>query len=266
MAPSTALLISTYQRSDALLRCLESVSEQRVMPDRVVIADDGSDNSTRECIERFESILGSQRLKHVWQEDLGFRLARVRNIALRVLRDVDYIIQVDGDMVLHPHFVDDHRSLATRGYYVRGNRMMLDGAQTTAVISNGLAELQGFKFPLSRCTKSTRIVALRNLSRVLHLDVKGVFGGNMSYWMSDAVAINGYNNAFTGWGSEDDDFADRLRMTGVRCTSVRFGAIAYHLDHPPADRSGVEKNAQLRQSARSDSNYRCADGLEEIDS
>lgn len=37
----------------------------------------------------------------------------------------DYIIQVDGDVVLSSHFVEDHIEMAQKGCFVCGSRVLL---------------------------------------------------------------------------------------------------------------------------------------------
>ena len=45
---STSLIISTYNRSDALELCVKSVLRQSLLPDEIIIADDGSKEDTRD--------------------------------------------------------------------------------------------------------------------------------------------------------------------------------------------------------------------------
>lgn len=49
----TALLITTYNWPKALELVLYSVLHQHVMPDEVVIADDGSTEETKKLIDRY---------------------------------------------------------------------------------------------------------------------------------------------------------------------------------------------------------------------
>jgi len=44
---TVALVIATYNWPEALRLVLESVSEQTVLPDEIIIADDGSSKSTK---------------------------------------------------------------------------------------------------------------------------------------------------------------------------------------------------------------------------
>ncbi len=66
---TTALVITTYNAPLDLRCTLLSVARQTVMPDEIIIADDGSREPTREMIESFRPIFGD-RLVHVWQPGL----------------------------------------------------------------------------------------------------------------------------------------------------------------------------------------------------
>ncbi|MDE6305135.1 MAG: glycosyltransferase, partial [Muribaculaceae bacterium] len=98
-----SLIISTYNRPDALSVTLESVRNQSRLPDEVIIGDDGSGADTARVINRFKDGFPVPII-HVWQEDKGFRLAMIRNRSVAAASG-DYIIQTDGDVLLHPHFI-----------------------------------------------------------------------------------------------------------------------------------------------------------------
>ena len=261
--PLCSLVISTYNRPDALEMCLESVAHQSTLPNQIVIADDGSTEATQTLIKKFRSRILSD-VVHVWQEHIGFRVARIRNLALKSVSH-PYVIQIDGDMVLQKCFIHDHLRFAERGYYVRGNKCMLSADQTFTVLKNGIHTIQRFSFPFGILPKSSRVVVLRNLFSVYRSDIKGVFGSNMAYWFDDAKAVNGYSNHFTGWGSEDDDFADRLRMSGTKCKAIKFGAIAFHLDHSVEERSRVDINNQLRRDNAGLQKLIAVNGMNEVE-
>ena len=108
----TTLIVTTYNRPDALEAVLKSIERQVVMPDEVIVADDGSRDETRQLVERFMSGFPTTLL-HCWHEDKGFRLSEIRNRAI-LQSSGDYIIMVDGDMVLNRNFVRDHKMLADR--------------------------------------------------------------------------------------------------------------------------------------------------------
>jgi hypothetical protein len=93
-------------------------------------------------------------------------------------------------------------------------------------------------------------------------DLRGIRGCNLAMWRADLVRVNGYNEAFTGWGREDAELAARLMNSGVRRVDVRGRALCYHLWHPPADRAGLAANDELLAAAVAESRQRCEQGLD----
>ena len=117
----TALLISTYNWPKALELVLKSVQEQTELPDEILISDDGSTQATKELIDVFSKKINAT-VKHFWQEDKGFRKAKILNKAIAGT-NADYIIQVDGDCILDKHFVRDHITNAQSNVYLYGSRV-----------------------------------------------------------------------------------------------------------------------------------------------
>ena len=100
----TSLIITTYDWPEALNLVLQSVENQRVLPNEVIIADDGSDERTTKVIEYYKKKI---KLKHVWQKNNGFQKAMILNKSI-CQASGDYIIQIDGDIILHKKFIQDH--------------------------------------------------------------------------------------------------------------------------------------------------------------
>lgn len=137
----STLILSTYNREDALKVCLDSILSQKVMPSEIVIGDDGSREATAETIREFAA-KSPVPVKHVWHEDKGFRLAMMRNKAVAASTG-EYIIEADGDLILHPCFIKDHLAMARRGFYLKGGRTNLDH-RLTARICKGGGEKQSY--------------------------------------------------------------------------------------------------------------------------
>jgi glycosyltransferase involved in cell wall biosynthesis len=119
----TSLIVTTYNRPDALHVVLQSVLRQSQLPDEVIIADDGSGEATRMLIASLQHDFPVP-LVHVWQEDLGFRAARIRNLAASKAQG-DYVVFIDGDMMLHRRFLDSHVRAAREKWMLHGKRAML---------------------------------------------------------------------------------------------------------------------------------------------
>ena len=125
----TSLIISTYNWPEALDLCLQSSLHQVIPPDEILIADDGSDERTAKLVAQYADTAPIPII-HVWHEDNGFRLGSIRNKAI-ARASGDYIIQIDGDVILPPRFIQDHLSVAHPRRFVSGSRVLL-GAEYSA--------------------------------------------------------------------------------------------------------------------------------------
>ena len=94
-----SLIITTYNRPESLILVLNSIENQTIVPQEVIIADDGSTVETKEIIVKFQKD-SDLNIIHSWQEDNGFRAAKSRNKAI-AKSSGDYIIFIDGDIILH---------------------------------------------------------------------------------------------------------------------------------------------------------------------
>jgi GT2 family glycosyltransferase len=71
----------------------------------------------------------------------------------------------------------------------------------------------------------------------------------MSYWRADFLAVNGYDEAYVGWGREDTDLVVRFRQHGLLRTFFKLQGVAYHLHHPEQDRGRLDLNDELLRRA-----------------
>jgi glycosyltransferase involved in cell wall biosynthesis len=225
----SCLIVTTYNWPEALHLTLASVARQTQRPDEVIVADDGSGPATRVVIDRWRA--AGLPLEHVWQEDHGFRLARSRNRAIAAAR-AEYILLVDGDMILHPQFVADHLRCARPDCFIQGARPQLAAATTTQLLQDGNQTDVGPLTPgLQRRAYAMRSPLLSRVFSQTKATLGGVQGCNQSFWRRHAIQVNGYDERFTAWGPEDREFVARLLHLGLRRYHVRHRAIAFHLHH-----------------------------------
>lgn len=244
-----SLIVSTYNRPDALAVCLDSIAHQSRLPDEVIISDDGSRADTAALIEEISKEFPVP-LKHVWHEDRGFRLAEIRNKSVAASIG-DYIIETDGDIMLHPRFVEDHERMASPNKYLKGTRVLLSKRLTDAICRSG----RSIRIPFWHSgIEAKRETGIRSpfMARLMRDNFKKGhaigLGCNMSFWRKDFEAVNGYDEDFTGWGKEDDDLAHRLHRLGSIKRDLRFYGIVYHLWHPEATRASHSVNeARMRE-------------------
>jgi glycosyltransferase involved in cell wall biosynthesis len=256
------LVVTTHERPDALERVLAAVAAQTQAPDELVVADDGSGPVTAEVVERHASAV-RYPVQHAWQPHEGFRAGRIRNAAVARSRS-EYVVLLDGDMVPHPGFLADHRALARPGHYSQGVRIPLDAAATRRLLETGSGLPSPWSPGLGRLRRlyGLHVPRLARPLRRAANAVVAVKACNQGFWRDDLIAANGFDEAMTGWGSEDKELCARLENAGVRRQTLLFAAIAWHLDHGPAPRDRAEVNrARWQETVRSGST-RCEAGLD----
>ncbi|WP_392561348.1 glycosyltransferase family 2 protein [Orbus sturtevantii] len=258
---SVSLIVTTYNWPKALELVLLSIKTQSVLPNEVIIADDGSKQETRELIARYQKSFPIP-LIHSWQEDLGFRLARSRNLAI-AKSESDYIIMIDGDMILHRHFIRDHKLIAKPNYFVQGRRVILSELFTQMLFENNKTKISLFNTGVQNKLNaiSCRLLAPIATKFLSKNDYSSVRGCNMAYWRNDVISINGYNEDFVGWGREDSEFVVRLLNNHIIRQDLRFGGVAYHLYHHENSRHNLDDNDQLLKLAVKNSVHNCEHGL-----
>ncbi len=260
---SVAILISTYNWPEALDLSVRSVWGQTVLPDEIIIADDGSAETTTLLVKRLASE-SPIPIKHVWQEDLGFRKTKICNKALAVSA-CDYVLEIDGDVVLEHHFVEDHLSVAKPGYCVCGSRVSLSAKQTADFFAQYLASNGPLKIKsgIGGSLNSLRVVLLKHLlKRVYGRIIDHVRGCNFAAWFSDLKRVNGYNEDFFGWGSEDNELVNRLYNIGVEKLCLKFGGVVYHLFHELNKRDFHNENRKLFQITKDEAKTWCDNGID----
>lgn len=253
-----SLLITTYNSERYLELSMKSVLRQTRMPDEIIIADDGSKPATAELIERLRPQF-SCPIVHVWHEDKGYRRSKILNKAFAVSKG-DYLISIDGDIILDPHFIEDHEHFAKRGCFSVGSRVRLTEKNSAKVAADGNIERLRFlhvstdsPFNAMRCPALTP----------LFYNTRRCRGCNLAFWRDDIVRVNGFDERFEGYGHEDLELVGRLAMSGLRNRYLRFAALEYHLWHRLVDPSGeqFENNLRLCRELLAKGQYRTDTGM-----
>jgi glycosyltransferase involved in cell wall biosynthesis len=262
-----SVIVSTYNRADALEVVLRGLCRQTDRNFEIVVADDGSGPETARVVHDWAS-RKLLPIKHVWHEDTGFRLSEIRNCGIRASSGT-YIVFVDGDCVARRDFVAAHRRLAEPGWFVTGTRVLLSHELTDSILHEGLEpELWGLATWLAHRARRhlNRIAPLLELPgggvrKLSPRRWRGARGSNMAFWRSDIDKVDGFDAAFSGWGREDSDMFIRLIRAGVRRKDGRFAGAVLHLWHPEADRSSLERNDRQLESVLSSDRITALRGL-----
>ena len=266
-----SIITTTFDRADALDAVLRSLSCQDDRQFEVVVADDGSGPDTAQLIEQWRTRLGAP-LGHVWQQHCDFRAAEIRNRAIRVSRG-NYCIFLDGDCLVRPDFVANHRRLAEPGWFVTGNRALLSLALTEKALRQpleiehwGLADWIGQRLSggLNRLPPVLRL-PLGPLRKLRPYGWGGARSCNLAVWRSDLDVVDGFDASFNGWGREDSDLFVRLLRAGLRRMEGRFATGVLHLWHPDSDRSNLPANEQRLANTIASTRIRAERGISTLD-
>ncbi len=254
-----SLILTTYNWKEALKLSLTSALDQSHKPSEIIIADDGSRDDTRDLITKFQNS-SDIPIIHVWQEDRGFRLAKIRNEAIKRC-SYEYIIFSDGDMVLHPHFVKDHLNCAKKGTYIQGSRVLMGQRYTNKIFQAGhFIKPSFFSNDIKNRKNSLYLPLLSKLICKLQFQkLKSVRGCNFSLFKDDIYSVNGFNEEFNSWGREDSEFVQRLFNKGFYRVNLKFAAIQYHLYHKSS--TVLDKNDELLDRAINEKTTWCEKGL-----
>ncbi|MDR1980623.1 MAG: glycosyltransferase family 2 protein [Tannerellaceae bacterium] len=254
----TSLLISTYNWKEALYLSLLSTFKQTVLPCEILVADDGSRDDTRRLVDEMREI-SPVPIIHIWHEDTGFRLAGIRNKAIAKATG-DYMIQIDGDIILNRHFISDHLDLAEKGYFICGSRVPLSPAATQRLLEER-GEIKRFS-ELSLNNLRSKTVRHYLADRFAKGNFMRLRGCNMSFWREDLIAVNGYNEQLTSWGHEDAELAYRLFFSGKQKRYLKMGGIAYHLYHPFNPKDHEKAHYQIIEQLKATKGYWIKDGID----
>ncbi len=271
-AAGLSLVIAVYNAVRYLELILTALRRQTMSDFEVIVADDGSGPAIAELIERLRPAAGFP-LRHLWQEDAGFRKNAMLNRAIEASQ-TDYLVFIDGDCIPHREFLADHWSRRRDRTVLCGRRVNLSRhiteRLTLAEVSTGRFErlsvrllLDGLLARSSNLEDAVRIrpAALR---WVFHRNRANIFGCNFSLEKRLLESINGFNEDYRAPGlGEDSDVDFRLRLVGAQFASLRNLAVLYHLWHPPTVVG--EENKKIYQQVVASGDAVCRRGLRDLD-
>lgn len=243
--PSCTLVTPTYNWPEALELLLLSVMEQSVLPDEVIVADDGSTETTRQLIEHYQKTFPVP-LHHIWHEDNKNRKPKIMNKAIAKAK-YEYIVEIDGDIIMHPNFVEDHLLYAEKGHYLYGSRVNIQKKMLSELFAKKQIKFHLFSKGIKKRTRTIRLPFLMHFSKSTNTRSPKLRGCNMSFWKKDFIAINGFNESLVGWGIDDSEMIQRLHNIGIKGKRLKFAGIAYHIYHKEQNKSQLEINREIEQ-------------------
>lgn len=241
--PSCTLITPTYNWPEALELLLLSILDQTVLPNEVIIADDGSGENTKELINKFQSTFPVP-LIHIWHEDNKNQKPKIMNKGIASAKH-EYIIEIDGDIIMNKYFIEDHLSYAEKGIYLFGSRVNIKKSYLSKLFLKKNIHFTYFSKGIKKRARTVRIPFLMNFSKITTKRSSKLRGCNMSFWKSDFIKINGFNENLVGWGIDDSEMIQRLHNIGINGKRLKNIGIAYHIYHKEQSRSQLAINDKI---------------------
>lgn len=243
--PYCTLVTPTYNWPEALELLLLSVLNQTILPNEVIIADDGSKDETKLLIENFQKKFPVP-LIHIWHEDVKNRKPRIMNKAIAAAKH-DYIVEIDGDIIMNKYFIEDHLTNAEKGFYLFGSRVNIQKSILNTIFKEKIINFNLFAKGIKKRMRTIRIPLMMNFAKPHHSRSKKLRGCNMSFWREDFIKINGFNESLVGWGIDDSEMIQRLHNIGILGKRLKNTGIVYHIYHPVQSKIHMEINNEIER-------------------
>lgn len=262
----TSVVVTTFGEPELICLTLLALGRQSLKPDEVIVADDGSDESTLKAIETLSGKLTFD-LIHVWQAKDGFRAARSRNNAIHVSRG-DFLAFLDQDTIPHRDWLETYRRNVPGGHAGLGFILRLTAERSALV--NRETILSGSFESFHDSSEARRVRRLQGKFRyyafLRRMGIKvrnrpALGSGNFAAWRSDLVKVNGFDEEYVGWGQEDDDLGRRLYLSGVKPVPLVDSALVSHVAHPPRRPADWAQGTNAQRYSTDRKSVLCAKGL-----
>ena len=233
----TSVILSTYNSVEWLEKVLWGFSSQTTTDFEIVIADDGSNDETKEKIDALKKNIKIPII-HVWHPDNGFQKTKILNQAILATQS-DYLIFTDGDCIPRNDFVATHLQFRKQGFFLSGGYFKLPMNISKLITKDDILNQNCFDLNwlksrgLKLNIKNLKLSKNHFFTSILNLltPTKPTWNGhNASGWKTDLLKVDGFNEEMK-YGGEDRELGERLFNLGLKSKQIRYSAICVHLDH-----------------------------------
>lgn len=256
-----SVIIAIYDKYDYLYCVLKSLNLQTYSNFEVIIAEDCEKKEILKKLEQWRKEFPFT-IKHVSQEDIGFRKTKILNKALMISEGKGILI-VDGDCLLHKKYIENYVKYFNKGYdVVFGRRCELSQKITNKILSlkgNYKIKLWDLWFPYSKAwTEAIYFPLFQNIKkRKLRL-----LGSNMGFTKEIIFKINGFNEKYTGAGiGEDTDLQWRFLRINASYKASKNTLLQYHLYHGRENRNDNKNSWDILNKAKEVDEWYAQNGI-----
>ena len=269
-----SIIIAVYNRMNYLKNILLALENQTFKEFEVIIADDGS----REDVKDYLGIIKKMpyKIKHVYQEDKGFRLSSSRNNGIRHASG-DFLLFLDQDILMDKNFINDVVKNIKKNKILKINALYLD-QERSKEIEKVIGKNKKFSYKcideileekdFKKIQEDKRRDIKRNIIYKMKLNRRGAriiglgIGGYKKYFLK----VNGFDEKYQGWGYEDDDIGNRFYVLGLEVKSIKSLKPVVHMWHREASSKEKSQNEEYYYKRKKiifkRKNYKCIHGIE----
>ena len=233
-----SVIVPVYNRLEHLRALFLCLLRQKKQVDELIITDDGS---SQKVLDFIGDLIPEAKfkVKHIYQEDKGFRKTRALNNAVRNSSG-DLLIFCDQDLIFGEEYVETIASNIKENIFLMGRAHTLKKEEKDFALEN-IEKINSYEeivknLPDSYIPTIKKMLnedKRRRLLKTFKLAKRGIKLVGMSYaLMKNAyIKVNGYDENYIGWGQEDDDFGNRLTVAGINGKELVTKNIQLHLWH-----------------------------------
>ncbi|TDT70615.1 O-antigen ligase [Hypnocyclicus thermotrophus] len=254
-----SLVVSVYKNIDYLDLIFMSLEKQVYKNFEVIVAEDNDSQEMKDFIKKSQEKYNFE-IKHVNQEDKGFRKNKILNKAIKKAEG-SYVIFIDGDCVLHNKFIYQYVKNIKENYVLFGRRTHISEKLTKKVVKTKNISL--LSLPVILFTDCKRKEEAFYIPFITSRRKSGVYGCNFMVSKKDLYEVNGFDEEYEGpYYGEDKDLETRLRLKGVKFNCIKRKVIQYHLYHEKVDREEkYKKNKKIYERKIKEEKYYCDLGI-----
>ena len=270
-----SVIVPVYNRLEHFRALFICLLRQNRQIDELIITDDGS---SQKILDYIVDLIpkASFKIKHIYQEDKGFRKTRALNNGV-INSEGELLIFCDQDLIFGEEYIEYMEKNIKEGCFLLCRPISVNEKEKNTILekiesSNKYEDLLK-PLPthyLVSVNKTLRTDRKRRILNILKLSKRGIKLVGMSYSVmkSDYLKVNGYDENYNGWGEEDDDFGNRLYVAGIKGKELKTPNMQIHLWHysDPTKKHSMNEEYYYKRKKEifSNKDYFCKNGCSEI--
>jgi GT2 family glycosyltransferase len=262
------VIITAYNNVRDMRIALEGYLRQTDSSFSICIADDGSGPEVKALIDSYREL--GLSIRHLWQEDKGYRRALALNKAIAT-SNADFIIMTDNDCIPSKHFIADYRHVMAPDTMFFGRRVDLKNS-ASRLIREGAVSLEKIETPwwllshtlLGHLKRPEIAIRFPNfIIKRWNRKPRGAIGANLAVPREALLSVNGFDADYQGYGMEETDLVWRLKLFGLKTQTVLGRCALFHLFHP--EKTQLDAANRMFELKKKQNRIYCLNGIKPME-